>query len=86
MAEFSRSSAKRLERALSDIAQLTQGRLPAGSLSIAGRQENVDRAATLMMELYGDRALDQALRIEQGSVQPAFARAVRERIEALSSN
>ena len=85
MDDSPQSPARRLDRVLLEIVQLTRGQLPPGSLSVAGRRENVDRAATLMMELYGDDALERALQIEKRSVQPFFARSVRLRVEELSS-
>jgi hypothetical protein len=85
MGDSSQSPSVRLDRVLFEIVQLTQGRLPPGSLSVAARRANIDRAATLLIELYGDEALERARQIETKSVQPAFARSVRLRVEELRS-
>jgi len=75
---------QRLNRTLAEIAQLIASGMAVESDSLDVWRKQVNRAAALMIELYGDGALPRAQLLESRADDPSFARSVRRRIEQLS--
>jgi hypothetical protein len=73
----------RLRRTLHEISQVMAGGGSADPDSLASRRADIDRTATLMIELYGEGALDRARLLEERPEARSFARSVCRRIEQL---
>jgi hypothetical protein len=74
---------ERLRRTLHEISQVMAVGGPSDPDSLASRRADIDRTATLMIELYGESALDRARLLEERPEARSFARSVRRRIERL---
>lgn len=80
------SAAERLQRTLVEIAQIAGAGSESDAPSLVLRRANIERAASLMIELYGKDARERALLLELRAPDPSFARSVRRRIEELSNS
>lgn len=55
-----------------------------GMHDLADRRRDIEKAAQLLIEYYGDAALERARSLEMRSEVSLFARSVREAVEAMS--
>jgi hypothetical protein len=75
---------ERLRRTLYEISQVMAVGGPSDPDSLASRRADIERTATLMIELYGEGALERARLLEERPEARSFARSVRRRIEQLA--
>jgi hypothetical protein len=72
----------RLKTMLARIAMHSSPNGEDAHLDLARRRSEIAKAVELLVELYGEQALDRATLLEKRSAVSGFARSVREALEA----
>lgn len=76
----------RLDVLLAEIAKLTDQEKSNGVLSLTQRHQDIKRAARILVEIYGDGAIERARLMEDKQEMAGFARAVRREVETLCTS
>lgn len=72
----------RLNAMLARIAMHSSPKQEDTHLDLTRRRSEIAKAVELLMELYGEQALERATLLEKRSAVSGFARSVREAVEA----
>ena len=76
----------RLDVLLAEIAKLADQEKSDGVLSLTQRHQDIKRAARILVEIYGDGAIERARLMEAKQEMAGFARAVRREVETLCTS